>query len=82
MSGDNLIKIGELAKRLQVSTLTIRNWMENGKIPKSTYISVPSNDRTVHRFDYDKIVDYLSADNVERRKQLELDLQQPDQQPD
>jgi|688.fasta_scaffold432517_1 hypothetical protein len=74
MSDDSLIKIGELAKRLQVSTLTIRNWMDSGKIPRSAYISVPSNDRSVHRFDYDKVVSHFSADNVEKRKQLELDL--------
>jgi excisionase family DNA binding protein len=74
MSGDNLIKIGELADRLQVSALTIRNWMERGKIPKSAYIAVDAGVRTVYRFDYDKVREYLSAENAEGRKQLELDL--------
>jgi excisionase family DNA binding protein len=74
MSGDNLIKIGELADRLQVSALTIRNWMERGKIPKNSYIAVDAGVRTVYRFDYDKVREYLSAENAEGRKQLELDL--------
>jgi hypothetical protein len=74
MSGDNLIKIGELADRLQVSSLTVRTWMEQGKIPKSSYIAVAGDTRTTYRFDYDKVRDHLSADNAEGRKQLELDL--------
>jgi excisionase family DNA binding protein len=74
MSGDNLIKIGELAERLQVSTITVRNWMEDGRIPKSSYIAVAGDTRTTYRFDYDKVRDHLSADNAEGRKQLELDL--------
>jgi len=74
MSSDNLIKIGELADRLQVSTITVRNWMDSGKIPKSSYIAVAGDTRTTYRFDYDKVRDHLSADNAEGRKQLELDL--------
>lgn len=74
MSGDNLIKIGELAERLQVSTITVRNWMDDGRIPKSSYIAVAGDTRTTYRFDYDKVRDHLSADNAEGRKQLELDL--------
>jgi excisionase family DNA binding protein len=74
MSGDNLIRIGELADRLQVSTITVRNWMDDGKIPKSAYIAVAGETRTTYRFDYDKVRDHLSADNAEARKQLELDL--------
>jgi predicted site-specific integrase-resolvase len=74
MIGDNLIKIGELADRLQVSTITVRNWMDSGKIPKSSYIAVAGDTRTTYRFDYDKVRDHLSADNAEGRKQLELDL--------
>ena len=74
MSGDNLIRIGELADRLQVSTITVRNWMDDGKIPKSAYIAVAGETRTTYRFDYDKVRDHLSADNAEGRKQLELDL--------
>lgn len=74
MSTSNLIKIGELADRLQVSTVTIRNWMDSGVIPKSSYIAIPGDSRTTYRFDYDKVRDHLSADNAEARKQLELDL--------
>jgi predicted site-specific integrase-resolvase len=74
MSGENLIRIGELADRLQVSTLTIRNWMERGKIPRCTYIAVGAGVRTVYRFDYDKVIEHLTADNVEARKQLEMDI--------
>jgi|DEB19_MinimDraft_3_1074340.scaffolds.fasta_scaffold00142_14 predicted site-specific integrase-resolvase len=74
MNSNNLIRIGELAERLQVSTVTIRNWMESGVIPKSSYIAVPGDNRTTYRFDYDKVRDHLSADNAEGRKQLELDL--------
>jgi len=71
---DRLIKIGELAERLQVSTITIRNWMESGRIPRSSYIAVAGGNRTTYRFDYDKVFSHLSGDNADRPEQLEMDL--------
>lgn len=40
MNDKELVDIKALAKRLQVSVNTVRNWIKSGQIPESTYIQV------------------------------------------
>jgi len=78
MSGEGLIHMQELAKRLKVSTVTVRKWVSTGAIPKSTYIAVDNGTRTTYRFDYERVFAHLRADNTEQRnkqpEQLELNF--------
>lgn len=51
------VPIEDVAKRLTVSISTVRTWLRQGYIPKSTYIKVG----TTYRFDKEGVVKALIA---------------------
>jgi len=59
------VPIEEVAKRLTVSVSTIRTWLRQGHIPKSTYIKVG----TTYRFDKEGLVKALIAQPDDEVKQ-------------
>lgn len=61
------VMIEDVAKYFIVSVSTVRTWVRNGTIPKSTYIKIGGT----YRFDLPKVVDAL----ISVPKQMELDLE-------
>ena len=59
MSNKPFVPIEELAKHFTVSVSTIRAWIRQGAIPKSTYIKVGNT----YRFSVDDVADALLGED-------------------
>jgi len=57
MQDAQYVPIEDVGKKLSVSLSTVRSWLRQGFIPKSTYIKVGNT----YRFDVDAVVKALTA---------------------
>ena len=74
MSDKQLARIADVAQKFNVTRATIRNWMSNGTIPRSTYYKVGPSANGMYRFDLDAVVEHVLAGPA---PQVELDLDTP-----
>ena len=67
MSDKPFVPIEELAKHFTVSVSTIRAWVRQGFIPKSTYVKVGNT----YRFSVDAVSDALMAEDEPKQVVVE-----------
>ena len=67
-TADELVPITVLAKKLYVSTPTVRLWIRHGVIPKDKYMVVGNT----YRFDAEGIIQYMLDDTNTEDAEVEV----------
>ena len=75
MSDQPLVTIDVVADHFSVSISTIRKWLRENRIPKSTYMKIGST----YRFDLANMTNAMLGGGGEPNPQIELDFEEPDE---